>query len=287
MWLLLSFLTAALTSTQDILAKRLSGNASPYLIAFGWVFFSLPILGLALLGEHGVVLGSNFWLVLVVDALTLTLSSVCLFKAIQAGDLSETVPLLSLTPIFLLVTSPIMVHEFPSPHGLLGIVLIVAGSWMLYYRRGDVTLRETIQRMMKAKSLRYMLIVTVVFSIGGNFDKIGVLASSPVVWSFSLNATTAFFLGILLLMKLPRGKVRLEANWSLLFFLGCAMALMMIVQMNALVLSKVPYVIAVKRTSVIMSSLWGVWFLKEESGPQRIIAALVMIAGVFVISFAQ
>ena len=33
--------------------------------------------------------------------------------------------------------------------------------------------------------------------------------------------------------------------------------------------------------------LWGVWFLKEESGPQRIVAALVMIAGVFVISFAQ
>lgn len=287
MWLVLSFLTAVLTSVQDVTAKSVSGRVGPYVTAWAWTFFSLPILAVALLYEKGVVLGPHFWPLLVTDAALLTVSSICLFKSIQSGDLSLTLPLLGLTPLFLLVTSPILVHEWPNIHGLAGIFLIVSGTYLLYYRWGVDRLGDPLRRMRKAKSLRYMLLTTFLFSIGGNLDKLGALSSSPVVWSFALNATTSITLGLVLLFRVADVPHQVRNNWRSLFFLGCAMAVMMIVQMNAIILANVSYVIAVKRTSVIMSSLWGFWILKEQSGVQRIVATLVVVAGVFVISFAQ
>jgi drug/metabolite transporter (DMT)-like permease len=165
--------------------------------------------------------------------------------------------------------------------------MIVIGSYILYYRFGEDKLLSPFQRMLKAKSSRYMLYVVVLFSIGGNIDKIGVLNSSPLVWSLAINFLVAVMLGGVVLVKVPLAGQQIRANGPVLFLLGCAMAIMMIVQMNAIVLTKVPYLIAIKRTSIVLSSLWGVWFLKEQGGLQRILAAVIMLIGVFVISFAQ
>ncbi len=55
-------------------------------------------------------------------------------KAIQVSDLSLAVPMVALTPFFLLLTSPLLVGEFPAPLGVVGIVLIVAGSYLMKVR---------------------------------------------------------------------------------------------------------------------------------------------------------
>ncbi len=287
MWLLLSFLTAVCNSAQDIISKRLSTRVSSYITAWAASFFSLPFFLILFIWEHPVVHGPDFWPALLITGVLLAVATVFFFKAIEASDLSLSIPILSFTPMFLLLTSPLILGEFPKPLGILGMVLIVLGCYALFYHPEQENILAPFKRLMKARGSRYMLLVAILYSIGGNIDKIGVRNSSPLLWSVSLNAFVSVLLGMMMLIKVKHVDKQVRMNWPLLVSMGFFLALMMMFQMNALKLTIVPYVIAIKRTSVILTSLWGVWFLKEKGGPERLFAVALMVAGVFIISFSN
>jgi drug/metabolite transporter (DMT)-like permease len=224
---------------------------------------------------------------LAATTITLTTASVYFFKAIEASDLTLSIPMLSFTPLMLLVTSPLIVGEFPKPLGIVGMVLIVLGCYILFYHPDQEDILAPFRRLMKARGSRYMLIVAILYSIGANVDKVGMKASAPAFWSFSLNTTVAVVAGIMMFIKVREPVRQVRTVWPWLVLLGFFMALSFFVQMHALKMAIVPYVIAVKRTSIILTALWGVWFLKEQGGRERIMAVALMVAGVFVISFAH
>lgn len=287
MWLILSFLTAFCNSAQDIISKRLSTRVSPYVTAWSASFFSLPFLAVFFFWEWPSAHGPAFWPALLITGTLLAVATVFFFKAIEAADLSLSIPILSFTPMLLLVTSPLIVGEFPRPLGIVGMILIVFGCYALFYHPEQENILAPFKRLMKARGSRYMLLVAILYSIGGNIDKIGVRNSSPWVWSVSLNAYVGVLLGTMMLIKVKDAQKQVRMNWSWLVAMGFFLALMMMFQMNALKLAIVPYVIAIKRTSVILTSVWGVWFLKERGSWERILAVALMVAGVFVISFAN
>jgi len=287
MWLILSLLTAFCNSAQDIISKRLSTRVSPYVTAWSASFFSLPFLLIFFIWERPVVPAPAFWPALLVTGVLLSVSIIFFFKAIEASDLSLSIPILSFTPMFLLVTSPLIVGEFPKPWGIVGMVLIVFGCYALFYHPDQENILAPFKRLMKARGSRYMLLVAILYSIGGNIDKIGVRNSSPLLWSVSLNAFVGALLGMMMLSKVKDAGRQVRTNWPWLVAMGFFLALMMMFQMNALKMTIVPYVIAIKRTSVILTSLWGVWFLKERGGWERVLAVALMVVGVFVISFVN
>jgi drug/metabolite transporter (DMT)-like permease len=43
---------------------------------------------------------------------------------------------------------------------------------------------------------------------------------------------------------------------------------------------------ALRETSVLFATLFGAWLLKERLGPQRLLGALVIVAGVIALRFA-
>jgi drug/metabolite transporter (DMT)-like permease len=287
MWLILAFLTAFSNSAQDIISKRLSTRVSPYVTAWSASFFSLPFFIFLFIWERPAVPGPDFGPALLVTGILLAIATVFFFKAIEAADLSLSIPILSFTPMLLLLTSPMILGEFPRPLGIVGMVLIVFGCYALFYHPEQENILAPFKRLMKARGSRYMLLVAILYSIGGNIDKIGVRNSSPLLWSVSLNAFVSLLLGMMMLIKVKDAGKQVRMNWPWLVAMGFFLALMMMFQMNALKLTIVPYVIAIKRTSVILTSLWGVWFLKERGGRERILAVALMVAGVFIISFSN
>lgn len=284
MWLLLSIITALLTSIQDILVKKAAGRISPYVIAWGWAFFSLPFLAVCLPGEPAAGLGAPFWLALAVATVTVSVGVVFLFKAIAVSDLSLSLPILSFTPLFLLLLSPLLLKEYPSVWGAGGTLMVVMGSYVLFYHPDQDHFFAPFVRMLKSPGSKYLLLTAFIFSIGANMDKIGVRHSSPLIWSFFLNAACACVLTCVMLIKVKGFTEQIKSGWRWLFLVGLAVALIMIVQMHAIRLAQVPYVIAIKRTSVLFSSLWGLFWLKEESGWQRLAGIILMLSGVFVIA---
>ena len=167
------------------------------------------------------------------------------------------------------------------------MALIVLGCYVLFYHPDQEDIFAPFRRLIRARGSRYMLIVAVLYSIGGNVDKIGMRSSSPLTWSFILNAVVAMTLGTIMMAKVKDARTQIRGAWPWLVLIGLCMAAVMMFQMNALKLAIVPYVIAIKRTSIIMTSIWGLWFLKEQAGRERLLAVLLMVAGVLVISFAN
>ena len=72
-----------------------------------------------------------------------------------------------------------------------------------------------------------------------------------------------------------------------LIMMGMCFSLGLMFQMNAIKLEIVPYVIALKRTSVMMTAFFGFVVFKEKGFKERSIGVIIMLLGVFIISFLK
>lgn len=287
MWLFLSLSAALFTSLTDVLGKKIIGRTGAYVVVWGMNFFALPFLGAALFAQKIPVPGPLFWVALMAQGIIAIAASILYFKAIEASDLSITVPMLTFTPLFLLITSPLMLGEFPNPLGLWGILLIVAGSYVLNIQQRHNGYLAPLQALVKEKGPRYMLMVAALFSIGANIDKIGVRHSSPLAWAAALNIVLTVALGVIMLRKTSHVPQRIKAGGKYLVLLGIANAVALVANMAAIQLTLVSYLIAIKRLSVFMTLFLGFWIFKEKGCQERSVGALLMVLGAIMISLAQ
>jgi len=255
-------------------------------IAWAWAFFPLPFLYTFLGIQKLPPIGPHFGKALLVSGSLLTVASILYIKAIKASDLSVTVPMLTFTPLFMLVTSPLILGEFPRPLGLLGILFIVAGSYLLNFKDRHKGYLVPFKSLVKIKGPRYMLVVALLYSIGSNVDKIGVQNSSPIFWVIAINIFLTVAMFPIMIYKSRRNLQQISPGYKALFPIGLASALTLIFQMTAINLVLVTYVISIKRTSAIMGVLFGYLIFKEKGIKERLVGVLIMIIGVIFIAFS-
>ena len=236
-----------------------------------------------LLGRTGCFL-FLFWVALFLSGGLNVVTTILYMKAISHSDLSLTVPMVAFTPLFLLVTSPIIVGEFPNLAGVLGVVLIVVGSYFLNIKEVQKGLLAPFRSLVSQKGPRYMLLVAFIWSLSSNFDKMGVNASSPLFWAITVNTFIAFAMMPVVLYKVRRQSLDLITNWEKYLPIGMLGAATLIFQMLAINLTLVAYVISIKRTSAVLVVIAGSLFFKEKGTTYRLVGSLIMIAGVVLIS---
>lgn len=119
-----------------------------------------------------------------------------IFKALSSSNLSLSVPMLPFTPVILIGTSYVILHEVPSMFGFAGICIIVSGSYVLNIDKEHEHYPDPIKAMMRNRGSWYMLIVAFLFAVSINFDKVTLLNSDP----FFGMALTVTIIGIVLLL---------------------------------------------------------------------------------------
>lgn len=291
MWLVLGIVVAVLTAIQDAVNKHLVQTTPVLVVAWAWWTLSLPVVWCAVwLFRVPVGMPAVAWAWLLVDAVLLTAALYCYLKGLQHGDLSQALPMLALTPVLMLFIAPLIVGETPSFRGAVGVVMIAMGSFLLLhgplYGWPKVGLTErSLGAMLKTKGAGWMLIVAVLFSITGTIDKVGVLNSHPLTWVAWLNTVQALFLTMWLgRVSGWRWSSGLPARrWGWMGIVGLCNGTALAVQMAALLATQVPYLIAVKRLSLVFGALYGVWRLNEPHAGWRLSWVGVMTAGVFLL----
>jgi len=280
LWYLFAFLTALFESAKDVFSKKSLKETDEYVAAWALPAFALPFL-LPVLFLTGIPpLGAQFWLALFTGGGLYACTIILYMRALKTSDLSITVPMLAFTPMFMLITSPLIVGEFPGIFGIIGIFLIVLGSYLLNVSAKSQGYLAPFKALLKEKGPRLMLIVAFIWSITANIDKIGLQNSSPLFWVIAMD----LFVVMLLLPLCWRKRAQIRANLGGLVKIGLFGGLTAICQMTAISLTLVAYVIAIKRTSAIMGVLLGSAIFKEEGLRERLTGVVVMVVGVLFIT---
>jgi drug/metabolite transporter (DMT)-like permease len=283
-WILFAGLTAFLESLKDVVSKRSLKTLDAYLVSWALFALMLPVwVGYYLFGAIP-PLSAPFFQALVVGGLLNAIAVILYVRAIQISDLSLTVPIVALTPLFLLLTAPFLVGEYPTPIDVAGVLLIVTGAYVLNLQQKGTGYLAPFQSLLTEPGPRLMLIVAIIWSFTANFDKIGVINSSPNFWVVSLFSVIAIILTPVLFLRTPRPLQSLASHLPTLVLIGGLSSLTVLFQMQAIQIAPVTRVIAVKRTSTLMGVLWGYLIFGEKGIRQRVTGSLLMILGVFLIS---
>jgi uncharacterized membrane protein len=283
LWFVFSLLTAFLESMKDVLGKRGLKSIDEYAISWSLRTFSLILIVPFLLLTGIPEIGAAFLPALAIGGGINALTTVLYFKAIKHSDLSITVPMITFTPLFLLMTSPLILGEFPGPLGLAGVLLIVLGSYILNIKQRHRGYLAPFRALLKEKGARYMLIIAFLWSITSNIDKVGVLNSSPAMWLVAVNVLIALVMTPVV-MTGRRERTCLKRNLAFLVPIGLVGSIAMIFQMTAITMTLVAYVISIKRTSAVMSVFFGWLIFREKGIRERLLGAIIMVIGVALIA---
>ncbi|WP_454063236.1 EamA family transporter [Candidatus Nitrospira salsa] len=289
LWLSFALLAALSESLKDLFSKQGLHYTQPHVAALAASAFAFPILlCFFFLTSELPVIEPRYWEALLFGGILNVLAFIQFMRALQASDLSLTIPFITFTPIFLLFTSPWIVGEFPGVLGLLGILLIVGGSYIISIQGAPLSWLDPFLAMVKEPGPRRMLSVAAIYSVTSNFDKIGVQHSSPIFWSLSINVfMTLALLVIFFLIRPSNTNQNPPIKISLLMLIGLFSATTLIAHNTALSLASVPSVIAIKRTSVLFAILWGFLALREANVRQRFIGATLMVIGIGLVALDE
>jgi drug/metabolite transporter (DMT)-like permease len=285
LWLVFAILTAFFESLKDVASKQSLRYLDEYWVTWSILLVAVICLFPVLMLEGIPTLGTDFWWALLCGGGLNVVAFLLYIKAIKQADLSLTVPLVTLTPLFMLITSPLMLGEIPTPLDGLGVILIVIGSYILNLRSDSVGKLAPLRSLLTNPGCRKMLLVAFLWSFTSNFDKVGVVNSSPFFWSVSLFLFIATAVTPILIYRWTESPVnKLLPHIKLLGFAGGFAALGIGFQMVAVTMTPVAQVIAVKRMSSLISVLFGHFLFGESGLRERLAGAIVMVLGVVLIA---
>lgn len=205
-----------------------------------------------------------------------------LFTAVsyKYADVSMVYPITTSSPLFIVIWAHFILKEDISMFGLIGIVMILFGCYIMNMTKG------------KGKSGIYGILMAVlaafVYSFGAMADKMGVGTVNNNLYIMLMADFMALYSILFSTISHRRAgrlhkDIKLPVQWKLVIAGGLAMAASTVTYRLGLVDIQISYASALRQLSSLFGVLIGIFFLKESYGMQRIAGCVVIVAGVVLI----
>jgi len=280
-WVFLALISAFTLATSDALTKKALAQTNEYLVTWFRLLFSIPLLLLFWIFVPVPKLDMQFYKAFAF-ALPLEIIALVLYiKALRISPLSLTLPFLSLTPVFLILSSNLILGERVSFQGSIGIIFITAGGYTLNLHELRRGIFEPFKAITREKGSILMIGVALIYSITSSLGKMAIEHSSALFFGITyFIAVTVIFAPIALWMGRTEKKIFIsEKQFKGLMLPGIFYSIMIISHMVAISLTKVAYMISVKRTSLMIGIIYGYLLFKEKNIRERISGAVLMFIG--------
>jgi uncharacterized membrane protein len=282
--------SALMHATWNMLAKR-SGHplAFLWLVNTASMLIFLPVFLWALV-QHG--LPSSALPFVVATGVLHILYISFLSQAYRYGALSIAYPISRGTGVALvpIVAVPLL-GENISAFGLFGIGLVLLGIVGLHVREilgafGSPETRPTMQaRFLTNRGAIYALITGLTIAAYSLVDKVGVGHAHPLVYGYFIFVSMTIGLTPYVLAKHRVDAIReFLSNPFLVFVGGLFVQGTYLIILAAMTIAPVSYIVPLREVSVLFGALLGMLFLKELMTPPRVVAALIITAGVVLIA---
>ncbi|MBU1274688.1 MAG: DMT family transporter [Proteobacteria bacterium] len=203
-------------------------------------------------------------------------------RAIQLSPLALTMPFMAFSPLFVLGTGWLFLDELPNLAGLGGVLLVVAGAYVLNLHQARRGWAKPFLAVTKEKGSLMALAVSALYGYTITLGKVALAASGP--WFMA----SVYPLGLALVMVAILA-ARGGLGWDWLrrpgpaLGVGLCMAAMLVCHFWSLSMAPAAYMVAIKRLSIILAVAYGGVFLKETRLAQHLMASGLMVAGAVVI----
>lgn len=209
--------------------------------------------------------------------------NVLLVYALKNSDLSVLGPINAYKSVVSLGLGTFMIGEWPSTPGVVGVLLIVAGSYFVIDRQGNQPIGNAFVRFFSERGIQLRFAALVLSATEAIFLKRAILLSSPitvfVLWSvlgFPIAVVAAFLLiprefpaQLNVLRQVPRSYGSLVV----------ATGLMQLATVLTFRDFQVGYALALFQLSTIVSVFLGRRFFSEQNVRARLVGSLIMALG--------
>jgi len=208
-------------------------------------------------------------------------------RAYQDGDLSIVYPLSQTSMVYVPIWGVVLLGERLSFIGVVGILLVILGTFSLQMQRISLTELARPFRDLSSPSVRAALLAGFIYSIGSIAEKTGVRHYSPLYFTYLLILSMLLLMTINLCRPKYRSLVAAEfrENWLPIVCSGPIVMTSFLTFRYGLNLAPVGYAVPVRQVSIMVGVLIGILFLHEGFAKARLLSALLILAGAVLIRF--
>ena len=263
--------------------QLIRGGVNPLVInLLTYLFLSVPCLFFALQIDWN-KLPSEFWFYATMVGILGAFGNGFLVKALEKGDLSVLGPINSYKSLIGIIGGIFLLGEVPNVWGLMGMGLIIYGSYFVL----DGTDDRFSWKLLRRKEIQFRFLALVLTAIEAVFAKRIILISSCTLACISWCWFGAFFSFLFLLLsklnvKNELTRLKTEDLGKALSLVLCA-GIMLLTTTYTFAHMPVGYALSLFQLSATGSVLLGHRFFDEKDIRRKLIGSLIMIAGSIVI----
>ena len=271
----------------NLLAKRAAPAGPVFVLAYSliaciayapWVLY---LLAQGRIGWTGPGIGF-----LLLSGLIHLAYNLCLQRGYQLADLSVVYPVARGTgPLLSSIGAFLILGETPRASGLLGLVLVVAGIWLIATQgRLAAFSRPGGQAGIRWGTATGGLIAS--YTVVDAYA-VKVLGIAPVVLDWVSNLLRVCLLMPLVIANPRRAAGAMRGYWGLALGVGLLSPLSYILVLAALSAgAPLSLVAPMREMSMMLGALMGMLILREAVGPWRLVGCAVLILGVILLSLS-
>lgn len=258
-------------SFSNVFQKKLtkSGEAATCINCINYILMSLISIPLLLLVNFSLIT-PEFWLYAIAGGITGAIGNCFMVLALKQGELSVLGPINSYKAIVGMIFGIFLLHEYPNIYGLLGIGLIIIGSYFIL-EGPKALLRKDIQYRI------YALIFTAIEAV---FIKKVIILSS-IASSFIISSFLGAIFSYLIMRILENEKLHIPTKKNSIMYISTTLCFAIMTFTTAYVFKymNVGYALSLFQLSIILNVILGYKLFNEKKLIKKLLGSLIILIG--------
>lgn len=258
-------------SFSNVFQKKLtkSGEAATCINCINYILMSLISIPLLLLVNFSLIT-PEFWLYAIAGGITGAIGNCFMVLALKQGELSVLGPINSYKAIVGMIFGIFLLHEYPNIYGLLGIGLIIIGSYFIL---------ESPKALLR-KDIQYRIYALIFTAIEAVFIKKVIILSS-IASSFIISSFLGAIFSYLMMRILENEKLHIPTKKNSIMYISTTLCFAIMTFTTAYVFKymNVGYALSLFQLSIILNVILGYKLFNEKKLIKKLLGSLIILIG--------
>ena len=287
MWLVLALVAALCQVLRNTVMKRLGHSLDEYINVWGRITFQVPFAAAFVLWKGVPEIKPGFYLACACFAVSQTISTMALSKALKLSDISMVTALWKVSLLVLVVLGYFTLKERPTLLGVVGILISMAGVYLLNVHRAHIAWWAPLAVLFTDRGMRYSLLAALFFAPSVVTIKWAMQCSDQYTGTLGGYVAASLLVTPIVLKTSRRHFAEVPRYWKAFVSFGLFASLTTVSQGTAYLMTLSSYVEAVKQVEILFAMAIGMILFHEKQKVRDIApGAVVMLAGVVLLSLA-